>query len=473
MVMKEGTLPGSIFDSRSTNFSLDTKLLDDMLHRAKVGETLSPSPEKYMLRALAFFALKQCGRDYEKLKHSWLAKLLPEGCVMIKRCDKESNRETTGAWVLSTSEWGALTWNVKLKQSTSVNDWWYILPAPTSTMPWRQQQVWDWREVWVCLVEVMPPTLLHRNGIRCDGIQLKLEKRKPIPLMMAAAQEAFKGLTCPEMTDLIRIARVGYTGRRPTLEKELAELLVRWALPEASDEEVQRILRQRGQSRSRHEAVLSEEHEEAVKELADEDEQQSISKTLKSKDSAKQKPDHVEDTANKDFSSRKDVQALADPPPEGPAEGSAGHETPRADTHDPPPEGPAEESAGHESPRADGHEASGHGVAVEVGGSSGSSGASKRRLLDIENREYSAADARVLLPSAMGCTISINKNERWQVKYDGRLAPPRSWSQCWQNDVNGMSYMDVLRRAIAWAWLCHQETHPGSDCPFDLTGVDI
>jgi hypothetical protein len=130
------------------------------------------------------------------------------------------------------------------------------------------------------MVEVMPPTLVHRHGIRHDGMMLKLENRTPVPLMKAAAREAFKGLTCSEMTELIRIAEVHYTGRRPTLEKELTELLVRWLLPEASDEEVQRILEQRGQSHSRHEAVLSEEHESVVRELADEDEQESVSKTL-------------------------------------------------------------------------------------------------------------------------------------------------------------------------------------------------
>ena len=237
-----------------------------------------------------------------------------------------------------------------------------------------------------------------------------------------------------------------YKGRRPTLEKELAELLVRWALPDASDAEVQRILQQRGQSASRHEAVLSEEHENAVKELADEDEQATVSQALKSKRSANENPADIEDTRNRDPSSPDDV---AEPPCGGPVEGPAGHETPRADGQGP----------------------SGHGADIGVGGSSGSGGASKLRLVDIANKEYSAADARALLPSAPGCTISINKNERWQVKYEGRLVAPRSWSQCWHANLDGRSYMDVLRRAIAWAWQCHEETCPGSDCPFDLSGV--
>jgi hypothetical protein len=94
----KGTILASIFDSRATDFSLDTKLLDDIAHRAKAGETLSPSPEKYMLRASAFSALKKCGRNYEELKRSWLAELLPEGCVMVKR----SQRETT--WVVGCSD---------------------------------------------------------------------------------------------------------------------------------------------------------------------------------------------------------------------------------------------------------------------------------------------------------------------------------------------------------------------------------
>ena len=61
-----------------------------------------------------------------------------------------------------------------------------------------------------------------------------------------------------------------------------------------------------------------------------------------------------------------------------------------------------------------------------------SSGAAPKRLHLIEPRKYSAVEACIFLPMAVGCSISFHSNKAWEVKYKHTLGPPpRSRAITW------------------------------------------
>ena len=78
------------------------------------------------------------------------------------------------------------------------------------------------------------------------AFRMCFEDDKPsMPLLRAAAQDAFKGLTVSDMQTLLAHFEVPYDGRRPTLEVEVCRLLVAWQLPHLSKEEVTAIVAKR------------------------------------------------------------------------------------------------------------------------------------------------------------------------------------------------------------------------------------
>ena len=61
-----------------------------------------------------------------------------------------------------------------------------------------------------------------------------------------------------------------------------------------------------------------------------------------------------------------------------------------------------------------------------------SSGTAAKRLHQIEPRKYSAVEARIFLPMAVGCSMSCHSNKAWEVKYKHKLGPPpRSRTITW------------------------------------------
>jgi hypothetical protein len=409
----KSTLPDSIFDSRHVDFSLGEELIEQYLEQAKTGKSFSPSPQRYMLRPQALHALRECGQDYSKLRRAWHAKLAVQGHLLV------SKDGATQAWVLEVSEFGVLTWGVQAFKAGGALR--YLRLRPASDVPWRQIQVWDYAE-WCSLeVEAMPPHLvarakLQQGGKEKCGILLKCADKKPVPLLKAAAHTAFGNLTVAEMSRLVQDERVPYEGSRPTLEKDLVKLLVTWALPGLSSGDLENIMKLRTFMGPRLiQSVLTPENAEAVDGLLVEDDAAALKATVAAR-ARKEKVHEIEDKDCGDHRSQAEEQL----------------DEPEAD-------------------RALGY---------------------KKKLDELEDKDCEVAAARGFLPQVKGCGISINNNERWQVRYDHRRAPgPKSWSQCWHPLASGMSNLDVLKRAIRWAWSVHLEDNPSADCPWDIEDV--
>lgn len=218
-------------------------------------------------------------------------------------------------------------------------------------------------------------------------------------------------------------------GRAPSLERDVASALVRWALPNLTDEEVEQAVAQRAlRQRSVFTTVVTEANVQMLSEPGNmgggfEDEQSALEKEVAAAKASKP--------------IRAGTEKRTPPPqPKGPVGSSAS-----SSGVAPPPPQPAEVLAG----------------------------AAPGQLRVVEYKKWTVAEARLLLPKVQGCVLAVNKGVAWEAKYP-RDEPPRSRSitfdpECLQ--ANRRALLAVLR----WAWRAHREKHPAEECPWDLEGA--
>ena len=328
----------------------------------------------------------------------------------------------TQALVLEVSEFGVLAWGVQaFKVGGALR---YLRLRPASDVPWRQIQVWDYDE-WCSLeVDAVPPRLVARAKLQHDGskekcgILSKCADKKPVPLLKAAAHNAFGNLTVAEMSRLAQDKAVPYEGSRPTLEKDLVKLLVTWALPGWSSVGMDKIMKLRTFRAPRLiESVLTPENAEAVDGLLVEGDAAALKASVAAR--ARKEKGHAQ-------ASPLPVLAMMLP---------------------------------------------GWGVMSFLEGRQHQATriswtSSKTRTLSWQLQGASCHSSQ-----AMASPSTTTRGGR-SGTYVQRQGPgPKSWSQCWHPGQPGMSHADVLKRAIEWAWSVHVEGNPGADCPWDIDDV--
>lgn len=89
--------------------------------------------------------------------------------------------------------------------------------------------------------QAAPPPQVARNegfGGRSSRILLSTPKSSTKPLLSACADTGFRQLTVPLLQRLIDELQIPFAGKRPTLEREVAVLVIQWVYPSMSAEEV-------------------------------------------------------------------------------------------------------------------------------------------------------------------------------------------------------------------------------------------
>ena len=86
----------------------------------------------------------------------------------------------------------------------------------------------------------------------------------------------------------------------------------------------------------------------------------------------------------------------------------------------------------------------------------------------MEERYYSLAEARKLMPQISGAPIAIHdRNHSWECRYP---VPndifPTTRSKVF-NPEDGASQFSTMLQCLAWAWR-HHKRQTGQDCPWDL-----
>lgn len=242
---------------------------------------------------------------------------------------------------------------------------------------------------------------------------------------VAVAKRGFANFTVEDMKNFVIIAGVPYEGARPTTAYGLASLLIKWAVPGATEGDIKGYLSHRDKLKCPHETVFSEDNVSAVETFLKADEAHEAKETFKQ---------------------------------------HAGRRAPRPTSTSP---------GGRGADVAPSAASSSDGPGVEAPGAAQASAASSiAPKVALPEGVWSFQEANAFLPGVPGCTICTHSNDRWQVKYLQRSRAPRSYSETWKDGVAGQSRYDVLVRCLTWAWSVHAEECPGAPpCPFDLPGA--
>lgn len=399
-----------LFDARSADsFSLGEAYLDTMM---ATGHTMGPS--RFLSSNLAWAAVRECTSTSWRRLHSVWHSLLPRKHQMLWP-------RTRGLWlVLSTSPYAvlALACITRTVGGNSYVD--YKLDVEGQLIP-SALVLYD-SDDWTCRpITVLPPgdSRYHAPASGYgSGPCMFLDPAQPgLRLLRAAATDALRGLTVPQLLQIVDEYSVEYEGRKPSIESAVVRLLVAWQFPKYSAEQLDAVCARRGaRSRQVFASVLTPANVQHLSDAAaglDKGEVQSM-----------------QETAEKVMTT---LQAM-----------------PKAKVFLPaaPP---------------------GSGSSSSAGAGSSSSGAQVvkdwRQLPQLPEGSWTQAQAKMYLPDVRGCVISVHKNSAWMIKYP-TVSLPRSRSQAFAPGDES-SNSEALRLALVWAWRAHKEK-TGLPCPWNL-----
>ena len=416
----KGTAPKTLFESTSCGtFSLGEETLAELKAGALVWP--HPSPQRFLLRPCALDALMRCRDDVGKLKRAYLSKLVYPGDVIVERLERVTDNR---ALAIDVNEYGIVTWPVHLRKRFD----YYVVSldlVDSRRKPWSQLIVADVRGWYTLPVIAFPPSVAAKE-LKIDdespsefrGIALVLDTRAgPVPILQSAAQQGFSQLTVVEMGKMVRDLEVPYEPPKPSSERDLAALLIRWVFPKIGEETLKEYLAKRGARRPTHDHILDDSNATAVEGMLRPDDADAAKKTV--------------------------VKEKAKPTPIAPRTLAA--------------------LALNEKPE-------------EVASSSSSSGsggivpapaplAIGKKKIDV--KVYDGIAARPYMPAVKGAWIGIHTGTAWQVRYPPKLDFPRSHTITWNDDVPGHGHYDSMVKCLKWVWAEHYKV-TAEACPWEL-----
>ena len=157
----------------------------------------------------------------------FLSKLAAPGSLLFHKDTGIAN----GKLVLAATTKGVVCWPVLL---ASIDNQRSLKLDTRKDATWSYVHITDPTD-WLCqLAAPVPPALLKDcrpdDGRPC-GIRLVITDNKVYTIVKACALTGLDGWTCAEMKDLVRYFDVPCDGGIPTLEKDLATLLIKYLLP--------------------------------------------------------------------------------------------------------------------------------------------------------------------------------------------------------------------------------------------------
>lgn len=272
------------------------------------------------------------------------------------------------------------------------------------------------------------PQVARAQGVTsdCSRIFLSTRKASTKPLLEACADTGFRQLTVPLLQRLIDELKIPFEGKRPTLEREVAALVVQWVYPAMAVEEVDALVELRKLRKAREfQSVITEENAAVVEEACGDE---------------RGDQDLVQDTK---------AEALISKLGEGRAR--VRQQAPRAMAAPSSSSSSGADKAQVQEPAATGPRA----PAVPA----------PKRV--IEMRSYTAEEARVFIPQDVkGCSLSVHTRVAWMVTYRTKPDYPRSHS-CTFTLADSQSEFEALLQCLVWVWRVHKRL-AGVDCPWDL-----
>lgn len=228
-------MPSSTFmPAGASACSLPDELMDT-LHEKPASWPAQSGPQMKLAGLRWLCALHHCG-DWNAMNVSWLSLLQQPGTLTKKRGAKR------GLVVLKSSAWGFLGWQVFLK---TVDGKIVLELGPPDKTLVKYNVVADPAEWQSLVVQCLPPShgawSVAKSSLGMEVACLG----KPQPLLTAAAESGFKGMTVVYLRKLLKHLQVEQAGRKPATEVQLVEALTRHVLPSSSEGDLDTYLQRR------------------------------------------------------------------------------------------------------------------------------------------------------------------------------------------------------------------------------------
>ena len=401
-------MTGNMFSADRKVCSLGAEVERKYLDGPK--EYPSMSDERWMQRPSAQEAMMQLTAAQLKTSYYW--KMAQPGWYISPKADGDEELDYGKVYlVLDGNERGAITMELERKKQGMFH-WVEIKRADPDAheAPFVQFSCADWKNWRTGRVECCAPEA-NAGRIDCPANFKKQFVLRTVPrtltkLHVASAKvRGFRGLTIEEMKGII--AKEAIPHGRASSGDDFARILIIWAVPDATEEEIAEMLRLRNLG-----TLPRHVHFTCPKETA--------------------KLEKMVDGVDEDDAAAKDVK----PPAGGHGGGSGG-----------------------------GASGSGGGAAPGVAPPGEEAGPAHRPWPALPDGLCTRDEALLRLPNEVGCTIGLHTIRAWEVKYKRRERAPRSRTIKFNGDDPEAFHAAVLE-AIAWAWWAHLETKPDSVCPY-------
>lgn len=278
-----GRMNKSVFEAKSVQFSLGNDVIKAYLRGPRHWPSIST--RSFMRTSIALNSLIACKEAPDKLKTAFASKLFLQGQV-AGRCEVRGSAKVLQLWwVLGSFQYGFLGIPMVSKRHKNLK---FLVPQWEDGRSWESIVVADdwcrWKSI---SVTATPPTIARaKYGIDIDDppelLGIILEFLEIMPVQVAAAKWGFCNMTVEDMKNFVSLAGAPYERRRPSTAAGLCTLLIRWAIPEATDEQVSAYLACReNRSNCPHETVLSESNVSSVEAFLQSDEAHETTETLK------------------------------------------------------------------------------------------------------------------------------------------------------------------------------------------------
>ena len=338
----------------------------------------------------------------------WLSLLLPPMCIVMHG---SGLLESSCYWALTSTNHGSLVWKAELHFVAGKS--WIQFADPGSGQPWTMLHVTDPLKWYVLPCKAASPARV-RAGMQGVDIDLGMAgfdeitdesaDESPVGCMKYCAEsECFQRFTVPQMQQLIAIAGVACVGPRPKLEADVVAALVKHFWPGATEDELIKIYALRVKMKQPViKTIITPELAALVEEAVVPEDSEAMEKDVLEKHHANAK--HLKRKRH--------------------SEKQKGN-------------GQAEASA-----------------AATLGAPAALANTSRRQLRPMEGMVFTGPQAKLLVPQAVGCTITIQTGKSWQVK--------SAWGPT-------LSHRDALLECLGWVWPVHTEA-TSEECPFDVKG---
>lgn len=237
-------VPPTIFTAKAhQEFSMGLPYLGQVSSSAKDMGTLA-----YLQTALAWQSVEACGLNFAAMDRAWLSLMASPGDLIRN----DVRQPPCMGLVLCSCPHGVLCVEVKkLRQTQGVL---VVDVEKLSTEGefkfWVLHDPDDWLTV---QAQPHPPQWAEDKGhleLAAAGVTVLIPPGDPVPLPKIAANEAFKNMTVLQVSALIAAYDIPYTGKKPTMEVEVFPLVMKFFLPDFSDEDIAELVAARRKKRS-------------------------------------------------------------------------------------------------------------------------------------------------------------------------------------------------------------------------------